>query len=109
MALGDLSLKRLEETKQLLVSEVPQVNLILIEMDVGQESSVSNAIEQAVFKLGRIDYAVNNAGIAGPTAPTDRVAFADWQRLMDVNLNGVWLCQRSEIRQMLKQELQSSQ
>ncbi|KIV78545.1 hypothetical protein PV11_06190 [Exophiala sideris] len=107
-ALGDIDLEKLAETKAALISHSSDVGVLLIELDVSKEDSVKEAVEKAVAKFGRIDYAVNNAGISGPIARTESVAFSDWQQLVSVNLNGVWLCQRSEILQMLKQDLRST-
>ncbi|KAI1615962.1 hypothetical protein EDD36DRAFT_450369 [Exophiala viscosa] len=107
-ALGDIDLKKLDETKNALESQSSDVDVLLIKLDVSNEDSVKEAVEKAAAKFGRIDYAVNNAGISGPVARTESVAFSEWQHLMSVNLNGVWLCQRSEILQMLKQDPHST-
>ena len=55
-------------------------------------------------EFGRIDYALNNAGIGGSLKTTDQIDIEDFQRVLAVNTTGVWLCQRAQIRQMLKQE-----
>ncbi|OAL39450.1 hypothetical protein AYO20_01320 [Fonsecaea nubica] len=107
LALGDVDTKRLEETKADLVAQGLAVQVILIELDVSNEDAVREAIEKTVAAFGRIDYAVNNAGVAGPMGRAENVAFAEWRRLLDVNLNGVWLCQRAEIQAMLKQDLRA--
>lgn len=104
-ALGDLDVNKLEETKAALTSQPSHVDVLLIELDVSKEESVKEAVDKTVAAFGRIDYAVNNAGISGPLGKTEDVTLTDWQRLISVNLNGVWLCQRSEIQQMVKQEL----
>ena len=54
-------------------------------------------------KFGRLDVAFNNAGIEGVWVPIVRQSEEDWDRTIDVNLKGVWLCLKYEIRQMLKQ------
>ena len=73
-------------------------------MDVSNEASIEDGIRETVDSFGRIDVAVNNAGIAGALRPTNEIETSDWKKVLDVNLNGVWMCQRAEIRQMLKQE-----
>ncbi|KAH0836955.1 3-oxoacyl-[acyl-carrier-protein] reductase FabG [Fonsecaea pedrosoi] len=108
LALGDVDTKRLEETQAELAAQGLAVQVILIELDVSSEDAVREAIEKTVAAFGRIDYAVNNAGVAGPMGRAENVAFAEWRRLLDVNLNGVWLCQRAEIQQMLKQDLRAT-
>lgn len=73
-------------------------------MDTSKEDSVSSGIDETVRKFGRLDIAINNAGIGGAQKQTADQDLSEWQRVLDVNVNGVWLCQRAEIRQMLKQE-----
>ena len=50
-----------------------------------------------------MDCAFNNAGIAGVIQPTVEYAEAHWDRVLAINLKGVWLCMKYEIQQMLKQ------
>ena len=73
-------------------------------MDTSKEDSVQSAIDQTIKTFGRLDIAINNAGIGGNSAQTVDQSLSEFQRVMDVNVNGVWLCQRAQIRQMLKQE-----
>lgn len=82
----------------------PDVDVKAIEMDVSNEQSVEEGIRETVETFGSIEIAVNNAGIAGPTIPTPDVATSDWSKVLNVNLTGVWMCQRAQIQQMLKQE-----
>jgi NAD(P)-dependent dehydrogenase (short-subunit alcohol dehydrogenase family) len=59
-------------------------------------------VKAAVQKFGRLDCAVNNAGIVGPRyTPAADVTEAQWDELMGVNLKGVWLCMKYEIPAML--------
>lgn len=75
-----------------------------IELDVSNEAAVNDSVEQTVKEFGRIDYALNNAGIGGSLNTTNNIELSDFQRVLAVNTTGVWLCQRAQIRQMLKQE-----
>lgn len=75
-----------------------------IELDVASENAVNDSVDQTVKEFGRIDYALNNAGIGGALKTTDRIEKDDFDRVLAVNTAGVWLCQRAQIRQMLKQE-----
>ena len=54
-------------------------------------------------KFGRLDIAFNNAGIEGVWVPLVRQSEEDWDRTIAVNLKGVWLCLKYEIRQMIRQ------
>ncbi|CAK3768092.1 3-oxoacyl-[acyl-carrier- ] reductase 1 [Lecanosticta acicola] len=77
--------------------------VITIRADVTQEDQVERAVEEAVKEFGRIDYAANFAGIIGPLAPSWDISLEQWKKVIDVNLVGVWLCTRLELKQMMKQ------
>ncbi|GIU86405.1 MAG: short chain dehydrogenase [Acidimicrobiia bacterium] len=71
--------------------------------DVTVEDDVAAMVDAAVGRFGRLDCAVNNAGIApAPKAFTDHT-LAEWQRTIDVDLTGVFLCMQHEIRRFLAQ------
>ena len=59
-------------------------------------------VEFALTTYGRLNYAVNNAGIGGNTAPTGEVDIEDWNRVIDINLNGVLYGMRYQIPAMLE-------
>jgi NAD(P)-dependent dehydrogenase (short-subunit alcohol dehydrogenase family) len=62
-----------------------------VETDVTDEASVRSAIDETVETLGGLDCLVNNAGIAGPTAPIEEVTVEEWDRTMAVNVRGMFL------------------
>jgi NAD(P)-dependent dehydrogenase (short-subunit alcohol dehydrogenase family) len=66
-------------------------------------SEVEWAVQAAVDNYGALDCAFNNAGFVGASATTVDYLESDWDRLIDVNLKGVWLCLKYEIKQMLSQ------
>ena len=72
--------------------------------DVGEYDAVRSTIAAIVDTHGRLDGAFNNAGIEGPTARILDVDMADWERVIRVNLTGVFVCMKCEIEQMVKQE-----
>lgn len=63
-----------------------------VETDVTDEESVAAAIDRTVETFGGLDCLVNNAGIAGPTAPVEEVSVDEWDRTMDVNVTGMFRC-----------------
>jgi NAD(P)-dependent dehydrogenase (short-subunit alcohol dehydrogenase family) len=65
--------------------------------DVGSEADVDRLFANVSAHLGGLDVLVNNAGIAGPTAAVDEIALGDWQRTLDVNLTGPFLCARRAV------------
>jgi len=76
---------------------------VFIQMDVANEQDVKNAVDFAFAHYGRLDFANNNAGIEGACAPLVDYSKAEWDKVVAVNLTGVYLCLRYELQQMLKQ------
>src|ERR1700736_6083994 len=71
--------------------------------DVARAADVDALIAAAVKAYGRLDCAFNNAGIGGAQRKTADYNEEEWDRIMSINLKGVWLCMRAEIRQFLAQ------
>lgn len=75
-----------------------------VSCNVADDASVQNAVEQAVATYGRIDAAFNAAGIDGDAGRlTADCTLENWNRVIAVDLTGVWYCMRHQIPQMLKQ------
>ncbi len=72
-------------------------------VDVAEEAEVEAMVAHCLRRFGRLDCAVNNAGIAGPGGNLDGVGLADWNRVLAVNLTGVFLCMKSQIPVMREQ------
>lgn len=104
IAISDINIESLDETEDHLKEINGAIEILKIKIDTSVEDSVNSAIDEVVEKFKQIDIAINNAGIGGPNKPSPDIEVNDWQKLMSVNLNGVWMCQRAEIRQMLKQD-----
>ncbi len=75
---------------------------LYIRADVSSESEVDRAIKQILAALGRIDILVNNAGIVLESLVAD-MPFADWDRIMEVNLRGTFTCTRFVLPHMIDQ------
>ncbi len=75
---------------------------VFIRADVAKAGDVEALIRQTVALYGRLDCALNNAGTSGNVAATADCTLEDWERVMRVNLFGVWYCMKYEIPQMLK-------
>jgi NAD(P)-dependent dehydrogenase (short-subunit alcohol dehydrogenase family) len=73
-----------------------------VKTDVSKAADVQALVQKTVDKFGRLDTAFNNAGIEGNWMPMVDIPEEDWDRLIDINLKGVWLCLKYEILQMLK-------
>ncbi len=76
--------------------------VFFVQTDVREEAAVDELVTKAAARFGRIHYAVNNAGFEGPFGPLQDVTAADFDRVMDINLKGVWLGMKYQIRHMLK-------
>jgi 3-oxoacyl-[acyl-carrier protein] reductase len=75
-----------------------------MQLDVSDPSSVAQAFAQAESRLGKIDIVVNNAGIAGRAAPVSEQTDEDWQRVIDIDLTGVFYCCRAVIGGMIERD-----
>ena len=73
-----------------------------IRHDTANAEDNARVVAYAADTYGALHYAVNNAGIGGAAAPTGEVDLADWQRVIDINLNGVLYGMRYQIPAMLK-------
>jgi NAD(P)-dependent dehydrogenase (short-subunit alcohol dehydrogenase family) len=76
---------------------------IFVRADVSKASEVEVLVQKAVEKFGHLDVAFNNAGVEGACVPIVRQSEEDFDRTININLKGVWLCLKYEIRQMLLQ------
>ena len=75
---------------------------IFTRTDVGNPADVEAMVEAAVQAFGRLDIAVNNAGIGGESAPTGSYSIEGWHKVININLNSVFYCMRYQIPRMLE-------
>ena len=78
------------------------VNGLFVETDVADRAAVERLVAATVERFGGLDYACNNAGIEGTPMPTADCTDENWNRIIAVNLTGVFLCMRAEIPRMLE-------
>jgi len=71
-----------------------------VQTDVSHAAAVQTLVTTCVARYGRLDYAVNNAGIEGSIVPLIDYTEEDWDTIIRINLKGVWLCMKAEIVQM---------
>src|SRR5690606_1899878 len=74
---------------------------VAIVADSASPDDNKEAVAFAVSSFGKLNYSVNNAGIGGKAAPTGEVDLDDWNRVIDINLNGVLYGMRYQIPAML--------
>ena len=77
---------------------------LVVPADVTSPPSVAALFDAVRDRWGRLDLLVNNAGLFGPAAPADEIDLADWQRVVDTNLTGVFLCAQHAVRMMKAQD-----
>jgi len=75
---------------------------IFVQTDVSRGADIAALVHTTLEHYGRLDYACNNAGIEGTPATTAEYPEAVWDRVIAVNLTGVWLCMKHEIPAMLQ-------
>lgn len=75
---------------------------IFVKCDVSKAAEVQQLVEKCISSFGRLDYAFNNAGIEGIQGITHECTEENWDKTINVNLKGIWLCMKAEITQMLK-------
>lgn len=75
---------------------------VYIRTDVGNPADCENLVKETVHHFGKLDIAFNNAGIAGEPKPVGEYPVETWDKLIQVNLSGVFYCLRYQIPEMIK-------
>ena len=76
---------------------------IAIRCDVSDDAQIAAMVKHTVAEFGRLDAAFNNAGVMAHIAPTAESTREEWDRVIGINLRGVWSCMKHELRQMERQ------
>lgn len=96
-------LEALEESLSLAADTPTSATGDVVCADVTDANSVDNLFKKTVARFGRVDVVFNNAGISAPACLLEDVSVEDWQRVVDVNLTGVFLCTQAAFQQMKRQ------
>lgn len=97
---------RREDKSQAVVQQIEALGGegVFIKTDVTKRADIEALVDGTVAQFGKLDCAVNNAGITGPVlVPIAEIEEDDWDVLMNTNLKAVWMCMKYEILAMLKQ------
>jgi NAD(P)-dependent dehydrogenase (short-subunit alcohol dehydrogenase family) len=97
VVIADLDARAAERVAAQLDAE----SAVGIAVDVADPASAQALVEATIARFGRVDVLVNNAGIAGPTAPVQDLPPDDWARVLAVNLSGTFHCTRAALPPML--------
>lgn len=103
LSLVDLNIESLEETKKLVLEVAPKAEVLLIPADVSGEEAVQSYVNKTVEKYSRIDGFFNNAGIEGKQNLTEDYSTDEFQKVVGVNLNGVFYGMKYVLEVMKKQ------
>lgn len=101
VAILDRTADALKETE--LVLRGAGYEVLALACDVSSADQVEAAVRQVVERFGRLDIAFNNAGVENKAAPLHEIELEEWNRVLDINLRGTFLCMKHEIAQMVRQ------
>lgn len=96
--------RRLEPLENTAAAAPDAAAALVVPTDVRDPDSVHALFAKTVDTYGRLDLLFNNAGIGAPSVPLEELAFDDWQRVVEINLTGVFLCTREAFRIMKDQD-----
>lgn len=101
VAISDVAVENGEETARMVRDAGGEASFIPCNVAKGTE--VKAMVDKTVGKYGQLDCAFNNAGIESSMVPIVDYPEEEWDKVISINLTGVWLCMKYEIPQMLKQ------
>ena len=103
LVLVDLNKAALEESKSVILSETPSAVVELVEANVAEEKEVERFVNFTIDKFGKIDGFFNNAGIEGKQNLTEDFGIDEFNRVVNINLNGVFYGMKYVLKEMKKQ------
>ena len=95
-------MERLEETRQMAGDDA--VRTLAVVCDVSDADAIASLFERVREEYGRLDLLFNNAGSGAPAVPLEELTLEQWQRVVDLNLTGAFLCTQEAFRIMKDQD-----
>ncbi len=77
--------------------------VLVLACDVSDPDQVEASVGRVVEAFGRLDIAFNNAGVENKATPVHEIALEEWDRILDINLRGTFVCMKHELAQMVRQ------
>lgn len=103
LSLIDLTMDTLEETRKQVLDQAPDTGVLLLTADVADEAAVKQYVDDTLKKFGKIDGLYNNAGIEGKQAPVAEYDSAVFDKVVDINLKGVFYGMKYTLPHLQKQ------
>lgn len=100
VVISDINTDELEKTEKLVKEEGAEA--LSVAADVSDADNVQSMIYKVTDTFGRLDFAVNNAGISGGSATTGDYSIEEWDKVIGINLRGQFLCMKYELEAMLE-------
>lgn len=94
----------LEKTKDAIAKAYPKVQLLAQPGNVADDQFTASFVSQIAKEFGRVDYAVNCAGVLGVPMRSNETSLAEFDRVNNINYRGCWLSSRAQLQQMLEQD-----
>ncbi|KAL1878451.1 hypothetical protein Plec18167_004523 [Paecilomyces lecythidis] len=104
LAITDVNASLLDETRASILSSYPETTILAIPGDIAADCFPEDFIAQVMAHFGRVDYAVNCAGVLGKPLVSGEMDVAEFDRVNAVNYRGCWLSSRAELRAMVRQD-----
>jgi len=101
VVVADVSEQGNHETARMI--EQAGGRVLAVRCAVSRDEDVKAALDRAVEAFGRLDYAFNNAGVEQPITPAADLTAEEWDRIVAIDLRGVFLCMKHQIPWMLRQ------
>jgi NAD(P)-dependent dehydrogenase (short-subunit alcohol dehydrogenase family) len=101
VAILDRSAEALRDTEAAVRKVGGEV--LTIACDVAEPEQVEAAVARTVEAFGRLDIAFNNAGVENKASPVAEIELDEWDRILDINLRGTFVCMKHELAQMVRQ------
>ncbi|WWC60134.1 uncharacterized protein I303_102698 [Kwoniella dejecticola CBS 10117] len=81
--------------------------ILALDGDISDTRFIDHLFDQVRSKFGRLDYAINNAGISGNNQPSDQSSISDFDKITNINYRALWYCSKKELEIMKTQEISS--
>ncbi|KAL1983525.1 hypothetical protein VTN96DRAFT_10264 [Rasamsonia emersonii] len=104
ITIADFNQAGLQETYDQIKSAFKQVEILSCVVDVSKADDVARMLDETIAKFGRVDYAVNAAGVLGGARRSHEMSIEEFDQITQVDYRGCWLCSREELKHMVQQE-----